>query len=138
MKHDIDLTQKSMVMAQLSKALNGCEEITAAYLFGSFHNEDTFSDIDIGILTHPPIGNPLPFELALSTKLEKDIPYQIDIRVINDAPISFVQNIIRTGKVFIDKDPNSRADFESIVLKKYFDFAPFRRRYLKEAANASV
>jgi hypothetical protein len=127
-----------MVIAHLSKALNEYKEINAAYLFGSFYEADTFSDIDIGILTQTPLGNPLPFELALSTKLEKDIQYRVDIRVINDAPISFVQNIIRTGKVLIDKDSNFRVDFEGIVLKKYFDFAPFRRRFLKEKEIADA
>lgn len=138
MKHVIELTQKSVVIAQLSKTLNEYKEISAAYLFGSFHNEDTFSDIDIGILTQATLRNPLPFELALSTKLEKNINYRVDIRIINEAPISFVQNVIRTGKVFIDKNPNFRADFEGLVLKKYFEFAPFRRRYLKEVADAFV
>ena len=32
----------------------------------------------------------------------------------------------------------SFADFESYVLKKYFDFARFRRRYLSEVINAPI
>jgi hypothetical protein len=52
--------------------------------------------------------------------------------------LTFVQNVIRGGKLVLDKQPNVRSDFESISLRKYFDFAPFRRRYLSEVIDAPI
>lgn len=47
-------------------------------------------------------------------------------------------NVIRSGRPIVDKDPNLRADFETRILKHYFDFSPFQRRYLREVLNAPV
>jgi hypothetical protein len=62
----------------------------------------------------------------------------VDIRILNRAPISFCQNVIREGKVILDKNPDERAFFQGLILKKYFDFEPFRRRYLREVVNAPI
>jgi len=68
------------------------------------------------------------YEIELESNLELQVEFRLDIRVLNQAPISFVQNVIRQSKVIVDKEPNKRSDFENQVLKKYFDFAHFRRR----------
>ena len=52
--------------------------------------------------------------------------------------ISFVQNVLPHGQIIIDSKPNIRSDFESYILRKHFDFAPFRRRYLAEGINARL
>jgi predicted nucleotidyltransferase len=80
----------------------------------------------------------LEYEIELESKLEKLDRFRLDVRVLNRAPISFAQNVIRHGRLIIDKEPNIRSDFESYVLKKYFDFARFRRVYLTEVINAPL
>ena len=114
------------------------DEITIAYLFGSFVTEKFFSDIDIGVLAKIDPIKALNFELMLECKLETILSCPVDVRVLNYAPLSFCQNIIRQGKVVIDRNPDLRADFEGKVLKQYFDFAPFRRKYLQEVTNAPI
>lgn len=113
-------------------------DVVAAYLFGSFIGAGQFSDIDLGLLLKQRISGVLEFELALEVRLEKIFDYSFDVRVLNVAPNSFSQNVIRTGRVVVDKNPSFRADFEGQVLKRYFDFAYFRRRYLKEVGNAAI
>ena len=52
MKHKLKSSQKEAVVKKISSYLYGeCDEITAAYLFGSFVTEDSFSDIDLGVIT---------------------------------------------------------------------------------------
>ena len=114
------------------------DEIFAVYIFGSFISERHFSDIDIGIITAMDLSKPLDFELKLENRLEKLIKYPVDVRILNRAPISFSQNVFRTGRVIIDRNPNMRADFEGRILKQYFDFSPFQQRYLQEVTNAPV
>lgn len=139
MKHYLSPPKKESVIETISSCLySRYEEITVAYLFGSFITEESFSDIDVGIITKVKPDRPLNFELDLENKLEMITKYQMDVRIINQAPLSFCQNVIRHGRVIVEKDPNLRADFEGKILKQYFDFSRFRRRYLDEVINAPV
>lgn len=118
--------------------LNECAEITTAYLFGSFVTGEPFSDVDLAFLTGKSPERSSSFELSLETRIESLIKLPVDVRLIDKAPITFSQNVIRTGKVILDRDPNFRAAFESIVLRQYFDFSFYRKRYLEEVLNAPV
>ena len=114
------------------------DDIYAAYVYGSFITGRPFADIDLGIYLRRETENVLEYETQFENILEKRVKFTIDIRVLNNAPLSFLQNVIRNGLVIVDNDPNRRSDFESYVLKKYFDFARFRRRYLSEVVNAPI
>jgi uncharacterized protein len=134
-KHHLEPSEKERISREVSGfLLKGHEEIAAAYCHGSFLT-DAFADIDLGVLLYTALGDPVIYEMSLENELEKLISYSVDIRVINEAPISFCQAVVR-GKVILDRDPNRRAEFESRVLREYFDFAPFRQRYLAEVLNA--
>ena len=135
MKHHLEPSEKDRMTREISIYLLRChEEIVAAYCHGSFLG-DFFADIDFGLLLYTAPKEPVTYEMSLESELEKLISYSVDIRVINEAPISFCQAVVR-GKVILDRDPNRRAEFETRVLKEYFDFAPFRQRYLAEVLNA--
>jgi hypothetical protein len=134
-KHHLKPSEKERINREVSGfLLRRHEEIAAAYCHGSFLT-DAFADIDLGVLLYTALGDPVIYEMSLENELEKLISYSVDIRVINEAPISFCQAVVR-GKVILDRDPNRRAEFESRVLREYFDFAPFRQRYLAEVLNA--
>ena len=138
-KYNISGPEKDRISNQLARHIRReLEDVVAAYLFGSFIAEDRFSDIDLGLFLKSKVPEVLEFELALETRLEKIFEHPFDVRVLNHAPNSFAQNVIRTGKVIVDKDSNFRAGFEGNVLKQYFDFAYFRRRYLKEVGRAGI
>jgi len=139
MKHELKTSQKKKIIETIFSCLyHQYKEITIVYLFGSFVTEKFFADIDLGILTKMEMENTLNYELEIECKLEKIVKYKIDVRVINKAPLSFCQNVIRYGKVILDKDPNLRADFEGKIFKLYFDFSRFRQQYLNEVINAPV
>ena len=60
---------------------------------------------------------------------------EIDLVVLNTADLPLVMNIVKTKKIIVDKDPFSRHVFESLTMRKYFDFsikeaAILQRRYL--------
>ena len=64
--------------------------------------------------------NPLSFEFDLENELEKVAEYQIDVRVLNSAPISFCQNVIRNARIILDRDANLRSDFEGKSFEAVF------------------
>ena len=139
MSYTLSRSEKEKVIQIISYHLfQQYDEILTVYIFGSFISERHFSDIDIGIITAMDLNKPLDFELKLENRLEKLIKYPVDVRILNRAPISFSQNVFRTGRVIIDRNPNMRADFEGRILKQYFDFSPFQQRYLQEVTNAPV
>jgi len=137
MKYYLSAEQKTLISRKISSYLNDqYQDIVFAYLFGSFVTEERFNDIDVAVFIKNSEVKILEFELDLENELEKVVRVRIDVRVINEAPLAFSQNVIRSGKVIVDREPNLRADFEGRILKQYFDFSPFRRRYLAEVENA--
>jgi hypothetical protein len=133
------MSKKALIRNELVKFVSQeLDDVIAAYLFGSFIGTGQFSDIDIGLLIKDKVTEILTFELSIETRLNNLFRHPFDVRVLNYAPNSFVQNVIRTGMVVVDKNPCCRANYESRVLKQYFDFAYFRRRYLKEVGNVSI
>jgi predicted nucleotidyltransferase len=139
MKHYLSFPEREIVIETISTYLiKHYEEIASAYVHGSFITGESFTDIDIAIITKIELDRPLNFELDLEIKLERIVKYQLDVRIINNAPLSFCQNVIRYGKVIVEREPNQRADFEGLILRQYFDFSPFRRLYLDEVINAPV
>jgi len=139
MSHTLSRSEKEKIIQIISSHFfQQYDEIFSVYIFGSFISKRHFSDIDIGIITDMDLNKTLDFELKLENRLEKLIKYPVDVRILNQAPISFSQNVFRAGRVIIDKNPNMRADFEGRILKQYFDFSPFQQRYLQEVTNAPV
>lgn len=139
MKHSLKKSEKEKIIQKIiSRLFEQHDEILTVYIFGSFISARYFSDIDIGIIAAMDLSKPLEFELELENRLEKVIKYPVDVRILNQAPLSFAQNVFRSGRVIIDKNPNLRADFEGRILKQYFDFSPFQQRYLQEVINAPV
>jgi predicted nucleotidyltransferase len=137
-KYTIAKQKKKEIIKTISSYLLKSGEIYAAYVYGSFITGRSFADIDLGIYMRREPENVLEYETQLENNLEKRVKFAIDVRVLNKAPLSFLQNVIRHSLVIVDSEPNKRSDFESYVLKKYFDFARFRRRYLSEVVNAPI
>jgi predicted nucleotidyltransferase len=137
-KHFKTKQEKEEIVHAISSFLQQQDEIYVAYLFGSFITRESFADIDLGVLLRQEPEDLLGYEIELESKLEKLDRCRLDVRVLNRAPISFAQNVIRYGRVIIDREPNIRSDFEGYILKKYFDFARFRRTYLAEVINAPL
>jgi predicted nucleotidyltransferase len=137
-KHSATIQEKEECINAISSFLQHHSEIFAVYLFGSFVIRESFADIDLGVLLRREPEDILEYEIELESKLEKLERFRLDVRVLNRAPISFAQNFIRHGRLIIDREPNIQSDFESYVLKKYFNFARFRRMYLTEVINAPL
>lgn len=138
-RKSLDVSEKERLVEKICLFLQRQgDEIVTGYLFGSFNTAERFSDIDLAVLVKDHEKNPVGFEIDLETRLEKVVEYRVDVRILNGAPLSFCQSVIRSGRVILDRDPNMRADFQGRILKQYFDFSRFRKRYLNEVVNAPV
>jgi hypothetical protein len=60
---------------------------------------------------------------------------EIDLVVLNAVNLPLVINVLKSKKIIVDKEPFTRHIFESLSMRKYFDFsikeaAILQRRYL--------
>jgi len=138
MKKELSQDAKVAILEQIAALLREKQDILFAYVFGSFMGEKGFSDIDIGIfVSNGSIGG-LDLELKLEEEIQSLIHFPVDVRIINQAPSSFVYRLIKEGRLVKDNAPSRRADFEGLVFKKYLDFSFYRKQYLREVINAPV
>jgi predicted nucleotidyltransferase len=128
---------KARVTEEIKFFLRGQPDISFAYLHGSFLKAERFRDIDVAVFLKNPASSTLPAEIRLETELGKVIKkFPVEVRALNHAPLSFRYNVIKDGSAIVVVDDALRCEFMETTLQEYFDFAPFRRLYLKEALNS--
>ena len=108
-------------------------DILFAYLHGSFLAEPSFRDIDVAIFTGR--AEDLSFESDLSFELSKALDYEIEVRVINDAPVAFQMAVLENGRLILSRNDKARIDFIESVGRRYREYAHFRNVFM-EAVRA--
>lgn len=112
------------------------EHVRLAYLFGSVAKGKAgkLSDIDIAVLLDESLNKKQRFDLQLelisdiSELLKTD---NIDLVVINEAPLSLKFEIIKANYPLFVRDRMEKIDFEQMVMSRYLD----RRYYEKRASS---
>lgn len=75
--------------------------------------------------------------MAMLTELEEALsPIEVDLVLLNRAPIVLRYEVISQGTVLYCEDDDFRTDFEDIVLRDYLDFKPFLDQYDREVMEA--
>ena len=116
--------------------LENYQKVIFAYLFGSLARDKVLplSDIDIAIY----LKEGADFSQEKITILRNLIDIlgteEIDLILLNTAPLTLKARIVENKKILVDKDPFLRHSFESLVLREYFDFSKkeediFKRRF---------
>lgn len=114
-----------------------CPEVASLYIFGSFDTprERSDSDIDIAVLIRPEEARDVRIK-DLRTKYYSASPgfsmRTVDIVILNAAPTFLRYQVLKTGRILMDKDPAFRKAFSARVLQEYFDYRPIEETYLKK------
>ncbi len=140
-RHSISQEDHGKMINLLKEILEKNENVLFAYLHGSFTEGSNFGDIDIAAYLKQVSDNRLDvidYEFKMEKTLEEKISYPVDVRVLNGAPPSFRYSVIKNGIKLVEKDEDKRVDFETMAIKIYFDFLPFRKRYFREAIKGEV
>ena len=87
-KYTLAKPKQKEILKTISSYLMKSGEIYAAYIYGSFITERPFADIDLGICMRREPENVLEYETQLENNLEKRVKFAIDVRVLNNAPLS--------------------------------------------------
>jgi len=116
----------------LGPALEKCSGVVFAYLFGGAAEGRLrpLSDVDVAVYlesTRDPVEGRLDVIGAVTRHLGTE---EVDVVVLNTAPISLTGRILQTRQVICDRDPFRRHRFESRALREFFDFRSFEHRLL--------
>jgi predicted nucleotidyltransferase len=107
--------------------------IASAYLFGSYAKGRIcpMSDVDIAILLkdNAPKGRELIHkEDYLAHRIEDALKVkEVDLIELNRQGLIFVHNVLKTGKLIYDTDPDFRIRFVAKAISDYCDFEPTLR-----------
>lgn len=117
-------------MEKLKNIFKDYPYIASAYLFGSQTSGKTgpMSDVDIAVMVkdNSPKGRELMREIDyLSYRIEDTLSAgEVDLIVLNNQGLIFQHNVLRTGKLIYDADPDVRIKFVAKVISDYCDFEP--------------
>jgi predicted nucleotidyltransferase len=129
--------EQERLVAVLVAELAARPEIAFAFLHGSFTAGGPFRDLDVAVYFDAERVSPdqlRDYEAGLAIALEEKVMFPVDVRVLNDAPVSFRYHAIK-GRLLVARDGNVADEFRARTWDDYCDFAPFARRYLREALN---
>jgi predicted nucleotidyltransferase len=103
-------------------------EVVLAYLFGSIARgeADSLSDIDIAVLLQPDLESEACVEKQLQFMLDLDKITKQDAQVmlLNQASPMLAYQTVRDRVLLYERNPQERANFEVLTMKRYFDVKP--------------
>lgn len=113
------------LIPEAQKVLNNHPQVIFAYLFGGLAKRHLSSLSDVDIAVYLVVNkNELEIKMNLLNQLSNALKTdEIDLVILNTASLPLIARIIQNKKVLVDKDPNLRYSFESLNLRKYFDFS---------------
>lgn len=106
-------------------------DIIFAYLFGGLlkKRRSPLSDVDIAVFVKD--VKKLDYIDLFSRITDILGTGEVDLVVLNTAPISLTGRILQNRKIITDKDSFARHRYESVTLRKYFDFTIKERDILQ-------
>lgn len=102
-------------------------EVVTLFLFGTFTTpkEGHHSDIDLAVLLAPGEFNEQNYEVFKAEYYQATPDFSmrsVDIVILNTAPAYLKYEILKTGSILMDRNPEMRRFFTALTLQEYFDY----------------
>ena len=127
---------RERVKRTLTAALESEPDLEFAWLYGSFLSGAGFHDVDVGVHLNAAADVRFRRGLDLAVRLDRGIGFPVDVRVLNDAPVTFLFHVFREGRLLLDRNDERLADLMERTVREYLDMAPLLRRATIEAYGA--
>ena len=127
--------ERERLVERLTGNLINKDGIVFAYIYGSFLDSRSFRDIDIAIFVDErEVKDFYLFEIDIAERLnqELNVDFPIDVRIINQSPITFKYNIIK-GQLIVNHNESVRTDFFVNTVSRYLDLKPILHHHQREA-----
>jgi predicted nucleotidyltransferase len=110
---------------QITYILKNDEHVLFAYLFGSSITGiiTPMSDIDIAVYLIQNTDKTKDRFNLIGKLIETLRTDDIDLVILNTAPLTLTARIIRNKEILVDKSSLVRHSFESLILRQYYDFS---------------
>lgn len=116
---------------KLAKIFNKSDSIISAYFIGSFVRDEERRDSDLDIVVVLNRLSNFDYSSMYNQLSNLLSDYNIDLRVVipNETSPLFLFQIIKEGVNIFEKDRLSRIEFETYVVKMYYDSQHIRNIY---------
>ena len=114
-----------LYIEKLQQALQEDDNVVFAYLFGGLAKGavSPLSDVDIAIYVNR-VEDMVEYKMKLFVMLSEILnTSELDIVILNTAPESIAGRILLKKRLLVDKNPHKRHIYESVTLRKYYDFS---------------
>jgi uncharacterized protein len=131
--HHLVEEERGEIERLLAGELANEPSVVIAYLYGSFVEPRPFRDIDVGVYLradHANEGTALALDLA--QRLSEQVKLPVDVRFLNDAPVSFLYHVLQ-GRHLLCRDESFLADLMERTASRYLDQAFLVRQGALEA-----
>jgi len=131
------MKQKENILEDIKSILSSKDDIIFVFLFGSYLEAKNPNDIDIGIfINEEKVSEQDSFDYALRLSVELSYKFskEIDVIVMNYAPLGVVKNIIQ-GKLLFSKNDTLKDEFIERVTREYMDYYYYSKEFLMEVLS---
>jgi predicted nucleotidyltransferase len=135
-QYKIQPETREALVRRLAEELAKEHTIRFAYLYGSVLDSDTVHDVDVGLyLREPEDATSAATSIDLSNRLTAIVGMPVDVRVLNEAPLTFMYHVLR-GRLLVYHDEECLTETLEDVARRYLDLAPLLRQGTKDAFAA--
>jgi predicted nucleotidyltransferase len=127
--------ERERLVERITGVLINKHGIVFSYIYGSFLDSKPFRDIDIAIfIDEKEVRNSFLFESDIAERLKQElnVDFPMDVRIINQSPITFKYNMIR-GRLIVNHNEGIRTDFFVHTVSRYLDLKPILHHHQREA-----
>ena len=135
-RYTVQPEAREALVCRLTAELEKESAVAFAYLHGSLLDSDTVHDVDIGLyLCESETERGSAVASALSARLTAVAGLPVDVRVLNEAPLSFVYHVLR-GRLLVCHDEDLLTAKLEDIARRYLDLAPLLYQGTKDAFAA--
>lgn len=119
-------TEARRIAERAAALLTADVRVQLVYFFGSGADPGSVGarDVDLGVLTHPPLT--LDDLLGLRADLVEKLHAPIDLVSLNDAPIVLAHEVVEAGVCLHASSEDVETEFVTRTRARYWDFKPYR------------
>jgi predicted nucleotidyltransferase len=121
------LDTRERFIAAVKNVLEQDQRLVFAYIYGSFVRGEAFRDVDVGVCLRDSVENPFGVSFDVKERISRSLRSSgidveadlFDVKILNDAPFTFLKRVFVEGILLLDRDPDRRTDLIEYVSVKY-------------------
>jgi hypothetical protein len=125
---DLSPESRQQIQQQARGLLLDYQDIVFAYAYGSFARGEPCRDLDVALYVTDAFHAPCPLELA--GILQDSVGLEVDVILLNHAPIALQFAVFRDGQLLFSRHDELRMTLIERAGHRYWDYAHFRDLFL--------